>query len=207
MTNTKQPTTKEITKELEKDKVLIIRAETYAQGLTITDKSGYDEAMKEGIDIKARLDALEGREKEITAPIKKLLDDATALFKPGKTTLKEALATIRLKMSTWYQDEEKRVAAEKAKILAREGEGKGKFTPQTVLKKTEEIKAPEKTSKSTEGGSATVRKIPEYVVTDASLLPREFLVPDMAKIKEHLKLGKPVPGAEIREKVTTSFNV
>lgn len=198
--------TKELTKELEKDKVTIIRAETYATGLAIIKKEDYDQAMKEGLEIKAVLDKLEGREKEITAPLKEALDGVVALFKPNKTKLKDALTTIRTKMATWYAEEEKRAREEKAKLLAREGEGKGKLKPETVLKKTGEIVTPEKTAKSDEGGSVTMKKIPEYVVTDEALLPREFLTPDMAKIKEALKLGKPVPGAEIREKLVPSFN-
>lgn len=199
------PSTKELTKELEKGSVEITRAETYATGLVVKSKEDYDAAMAEGLAFKAVLDKLESREKEITAPLKEALDSVTALFKPNKLKVKEALATIKLKMGTWYTEEEKRVAEEKAKLLAREGEGKGKLKPETVLKKTNEIATPDKTVKS-EAGKATVRKIPEYVVTDESKLPREFLMPDMAKIKEALKFGKEVPGAEIREKVVTAFS-
>ena len=49
----------------------------------------------------------------------------------------------------------------------------------------------------TMGGTSSIRKIPTPVIFDESLLPREYLVPDVPKINRAVKDGIKIPGTRL----------
>ena len=52
---------------------------------------------------------------------------------------------------------------------------------------------------TTENNAASIRKVWKAVITNEKLIPREFLVPDTAKIVEHCKKGGTLPGVEWKQ--------
>jgi hypothetical protein len=61
-------------------------------------------------------------------------------------------------------------------------------------------------SVKTESGRADVREIWRYEITDESLIPREYLTPDLSKIGMDVRGGKrEIPGVKIFPEKSTSF--
>jgi hypothetical protein len=142
------------------------------------------------------------RKEEITKPLSEALSSARDLFKPIETSHAEAERIIKGKMLAYQAQQEKARAEATAKIAAKVEAGTIK--PETAIKKMEAL-VEVKTSSQGRVGAFATRIVRKYRITDASKLPRQFLMPDMSKITEALKSGVVVPGAEIyEEKVIAS---
>lgn len=144
------------------------------------------------------LDAIKAQEALVVNPLKQALKAKQAEFAPLKLKLTSLVVAIRTKMSEYQTAEMRRVAEEKAKIASRIKEGKGNLSVETGVARIEAIEKPEEAIK-TEAGKVSFVTQTKLQITDVSLIPREYLVPDEKLIKEELKAGKTVKGAELIE--------
>lgn len=148
------------------------------------------EDMERGADmlhvIKKIEDSIITRKEAITRPLMAALSSAREMFKPLELGHAEAKKTIKGKMLVYQVAEEERVAADKAKIEGRVE--RGTMRADTAIKKLNEM---EEAPKSATGsvGKASVRTIVKIRISDESLIPREYLVPDMTKITEAVLRG------------------
>ena len=108
------------------------------------------------------------------------------------------------------EEEAKRKAEEEAKKLQEQADN-GEITRMEAAAKSmfaridASMEAPEKTVKTEKGAKATEKFITEYVVVDKTLIPLEFMEPNMVAIKNSFKSGVLVPGVEERKKAIISF--
>lgn len=127
--------------------------------------------------------AKQAREKEssIITPLKKAIKEIQSLFSPFLHLI---------------EDGEKNAKAEMIAFLHKMEMEKEKINEQLVSGKIAKVSTAVRKLEALEIKSAdsSVRKVWVLVETDATLTPREYLVPDETRIKEALKAGKIIPG-------------
>lgn len=143
--------------------------------------------------VNKKLDAVKKEKEKITKPANEALKAARALFKPVEDQLGGAVLAIRKEMSRYQTESKKAADEEAAKIAARVGKGKGKYTPETAVAKMEEIETPE-TSVATEEGMVRFRTEKKFEVMDVSKLPTEYILPNEVAIRAAMKTGVEIPG-------------
>lgn len=131
---------------------------------------------------------------EITGPLMKSLASIRDLFKPLETSLQLANKTIKEKMLAWQIAEDERVQKEKDRITKRVE--KGTMKAETAAGKLETLgDAPVKSSG--EVGKSTIREVKKVRIIDESIIPREYLIPNMTAITEAvIRKGAIIPGIE-----------
>lgn len=141
--------------------------------------------------------AVTERKKEITRPLMDALASARDLFKPLETGPAEAKKTIKAKMLDYQIKEEEMINLQKERVEKRVE--KGTMRIDTAVQKLENIGDVPK-SFSGEHSKTSLRTVTKVRVTDKSLLPIEYLEPDMVKIKDAvLKQKLSIPGTETYE--------
>lgn len=157
--------------------------------MTITSKEDFDKA-NEFLSVVMNVEkALVERKAEITRPLMDGLASVRSLFKPLETDHAEAKKTIKAKMLEYSIAEDERIEKEKARVEARVE--KGTMRVDTAVRKLENIG---------EKPTTALRTVTKIRVIDEALIPREYLIPDMDKIKDAVMKQKlTVPGVETYE--------
>ncbi len=164
-----------------------------AQEITINT----DADMEAAADVLSRIKKvgklIKERKEQITRPLMESLNSARDLFKPLEQNHEDAERVIKNKMLAYQREVAEKNRIEQEKLAARVE--KGTMKQETAIAKVENQ---QEVKKQAEGkvGKVTTRKVTKYRVVDESKLPREFLMPNMAKINEALKAGQEVSGAE-----------
>ena len=126
----------------------------------------------------------------ITRPLMAGLAEARNLFKPFELSYTEAEKTIKAKMLTFSIAEEERIEKEKARVEARVE--KGTMRVDTAIEKLGAIDGGKASM-----GKSSLKKVTKIRIVDVTLIPNEFMVPDLTKITEAvLKNGLTIPGVE-----------
>jgi hypothetical protein len=126
-------------------------------------------------------------ERKITDPLTDALDATRDLFRPFYSKVNEAETTIKLLMSVYMEDNKKKIAILEEKVA--NGEIKN---ISTFVKKVGAL--------TIENNAASIRKVWKAILTNEKVIPRQFLMPDTAKIVAHLKAGgAPIPGVEWKQ--------
>ena len=183
------------TKEVEEEARSIAPISEHALSLTIESPEQVKEGEELLTKIKEAKKQLTARKEAITRPAMAALASIRDLFKGPETVLAEAEKIVKGKMLEYNALEEERIETEKAKAASALAAGT--------------IKEGTAVAKTLAAGVATkmkTRTLTKVRVTDESLLPREYLVPDLKLItKAIIDEGKEVPGAEsYKEKVLAS---
>lgn len=132
------------------------------------------------------------KEKSLTDPLQQVIRDIQALFKPFRTIVDNAEKTAKLEMVA-FQDKMERLRIKVAQDLQ-----DGKIAKlSTAAKKIAETEFHSPTS--------SVRKVWTLEIVDIGDIPREYLVPDEAKIREAFKAGKKVTGCKWEQKNTIAI--
>lgn len=140
------------------------------------------------------------RKEAITRPLMASLASVRDMFKPLETACADAKKTIKGKIMAWQTLEEERIEKEKNRIESRVE--KGTMRADTAAGKLENLGEAPKTAKGSVGKVQT-RIVPKVRVVDETLIPREYLVPDMTAITNAvIREGKQIPGIERYEEKT-----
>jgi hypothetical protein len=137
---------------------------------------------------------VEERKILITRPLMAALASARDLFKPIELQLSEANKMIKAKMLAWQIEEDDRIQKEQDRIAKRVG--KGTMKAETAAGKLEALG---ETGKGSEGqvGKSSIREVRKVRIVDETMIPREYLVPDMQKITEAIiRQGLKISGVE-----------
>lgn len=141
--------------------------------------------------------AVTERKELITRPLMTALVSARDLFKPLEVGYAEAKKTIKAKMLDYSIVEEQRITLEKSRVEARVE--KGTMRVDTAVKKLEGIGDAPK-SFAGESSRTSLKTVTKVRVVDKSLIPLEYMEPDMVKINQAvLKQKLIVPGVETFE--------
>ncbi len=183
-------------KELKEYKSQVTFVQKAANDLVISS----NEDMEKGTDllnaVKQIKTAITERKEQITRPLMTALASARDLFKPLETGHAEAEKTIKAKMLAFSESEQTRIDTDKDRIQKRVE--KGTMKVETALDKLENLGEVGK-SFSGDSGKVSIRVIRKVRVVDETLLPREYLVPDLKKITQDALQGKLIPGIDIYE--------
>lgn len=127
------------------------------------------------------------------------LDAVTAtrnLFKPFEEQLSEAEGAIKDKMIRYEADVD--AAAKKQEATIEKKLDEGTMKPETAARKIEQI--PTVGSQVTGArGVVQFRIQKKIVIENATLLPREYLIPDESKIRKAALAGLQIPGVKVVE--------
>jgi len=171
---------------------LIVQAES----LSITDADSMRDATVLLSQVNCHLDRVTAEREKVTKPLNEALKAERARWKPIEDILNSAISTLRSTISVYQTAEIKRADEEKAKLASRVGDGKGKLQFTTAVRKMSEIEVPD-AKVVTDVGGLTFRATQVLVITDATLIPREYLLVDERKVLEALKRGVVVAGAHV----------
>jgi len=157
------------------------------------------EQEKESVDILAKIKTtgkmLTARKEEITRPLMTSLSKIRDLFKPRELELAEAEKIIKSKVLAYRIEQDEKAEKEKARIAARVE--KGTMKPETAGQKLAAIPDTAKTVVSSSGSKLSTVTVQKVRILDEQSIPREYLVPDLAKITNAiLKEGAVIPGVE-----------
>jgi hypothetical protein len=124
------------------------------------------------------------------------LRNARDLFRPVEEQFEHAEALIKRKLLDYKQKKDAEARAKEAKIAAQAEKGTIKL--ETAERKMGEIERVETTTRG-KVGEVQVRKVKKVRITNESLLPRSYLVPDMVIIRRDALAGIAIPGTEVFE--------
>lgn len=210
---------------------IVIKAPSEAEGAEAKESTSAVVANAKALKIKTREDlttvatealtqvatkrkAFEKQRVEMKAPSLEAGKRVDNFWKPFISELEEAERIIKSSMTTAKSKFDKEDAEREAKIMARaEKEGRGRITEDTAISQISNIDRVDRTVR-TESGSATFKKIKQVTVTDEALIPRKYLVVDMAALRRdaiqlfELQAGghtvEQIPGVEVKETETVA---
>jgi hypothetical protein len=185
-----------LTKELAPFKATISKAETAATALqikTVDDLTGATDLLGK---IKTVGKAITQKKESITKPLNEALRNIRDFFRPVETQWANAEQIVKSKMIDYQNAELAKAAAETKKVEKKVEAGK-----MTFEKGAEKIEAvtPQKNVVAV-SGAVQFRTIKEVVVDNETLIPREYLILDMVKIRKVALAGVSIPGVRVIEK-------
>ena len=165
-----------------------------ANELTISNEEDMAKASDMLSELKLVETALNETKVSITRPIMDSLASVRDLFKPLEKNFTSAKTTIKAKMLDYSVAEEKRITEEQARVEKRLE--KGTLRTDTAIRKMEEIGEVKK-SFAGSAGKTSIRTVTKMRIADESLIPREYLTPDLKKITDAVLREKlSIPGVE-----------
>lgn len=188
---------------MKKNEVALIESQVsplVAKAVSIIINDG--ESMKEAVEflsmLNTRLERVVAEREKVTKPLNEALKAERARWKPLEVSLGSAIALVRAGISK-YQTQAVRIAKEaQEKVIARVGDGKGKFTLNTAVRKLREIDTPE-AKIQTEAGDVRFRIVKKFEVMDITLLPSTYLLPNEPMIRKAMGEGIEVSGVRYYE--------
>lgn len=142
-------------------------------------------------NIKLALKGVTQKKKEITDPLNLALGKIRELFRPIETSLSTAEIEVKQKMLEYQQKVDAQAKEDLEKI--EEKVSSGEMTFSEANQSATEIQSMPTTVESKKG-SVTFKEIQVVKIIDESSIPREYLVPDMVKIRKVALAGVTIPG-------------
>lgn len=136
------------------------------------------------------------KKETITKPLNEALKNVRAFFAPLEKQWWDAEKIVKDKMIDYQNDQLAKAAKQTEKVEEKVAAGKMSFE-----KAAEKIEAvtPQKNI-TTNAGAAQFRTVREVVIDNETLIPREYLVLDMVKIRKVALAGVGIPGVRVVEK-------
>lgn len=189
-----------LTKELAPFKTTISKAETAATALqikTVDDLTGATELLGK---IKTVGKAITQKKESITKPVNEALKNVRAFFAPLEKQWWNAEKIVKDKMINYQNDQIAKAAKETEKI--EDKVEKGKLTFGKAAERIEAV-TPQKNVVAN-SGAIQFRTKKEVVIDNEMLIPREYLILDMIKIRKVALAGVNIPGVRVIEKQTVA---
>lgn len=143
-------------------------------------------------------DRITEEKEKVTKPLNQALAAERARWKPAELMYKDGIDYLRAQLSKYQTAKVKEAKDEEARIAARMGEGRGKISVETAVRKMGEVEQPEKRVETTEG-MVSYRTDKILRLLDESLIPRKYLMVDEKAVLAALVAGETVPGAAVEE--------
>ncbi len=165
--------------------------------LVITDINSLKSATSLLSQLNQYNDRITEEKERVTKPLNEALKAERSRWKPLETLYKDAIDSLRAKMSTYQTNLTRATTEAKTAIVSRIAPGKGNLSLDTAIKKIEAITTPEKET-ATEEGLVQFREKQVLKVTDLAKIREytKYWILDEQTLLKDLKEGKIVPGAE-----------
>jgi len=144
---------------------------------------------------------IEGKRQEYSTTLRRLASQWDKEFTPAIEAVDGLIGYLKEGILSYTREQEKkrqllqeeldRKAEEERK--AAEARGDVSQIPETIPELVPEVQRTMRTN----GGTSTVKKVPYLDITNESLIPRRYLLPNTTKIFGDLKAGIEVPGTKI----------
>jgi len=182
------------TKELAVLKGQVTKLEAQSQSVTIITQDDYTGAIDIISKLKETGKLIKDKKESITKPLNEALRNARDLFAPIEEQFAIAEVIIKTKILDYKRkvDEKARIAEAK---IAKQAES-GHIKIETAEKKMDAIERVETTTKG-KVGEVQIRKVKKVRIVDATVLPREYLIPNETLIRKDALDGKIIPGVEV----------
>lgn len=186
----------EVNKELEVVKSNTSKALAAANALAVTN----DEELAKATDLLTSInragDMMKKLKDGIIKPMNEALKSVRAMFSPPEDEYEKAIMIVKQKMLIYHNAAEAKRRQEEARIAARVE--KGTMKVETAARKIEDMPAIQTKIATGNGlGSAVFKEEKKVVIVDETLIPRQYLVPDMVLIRRAALAGVEIPGVKI----------
>lgn len=155
------------------------------KAMVISTATEFETAIAITTDVKAQRARVEELRQSFVGPMNLSVKRINAFFKPVDLAYAEAEATLKTKILA-YRDQQEREREKLLKEAEAEGQGGSYATAASIIDQAEATVVPKVVNFS-------VTKVWDGEIIDASKLPREYLVPDVAKLKAVTKACKGDP--------------
>lgn len=186
------------TKDLAVHKARATRVSNTIEKMTIASEEDYSKAGDYLLEIrKARKEVVE-KKRGILDPINLAAKRTREFFKPVEIMLDQAQGKAERAMLDYRRQAEAEEKAKEAEL--EEKMDRGEITIDEAIGEAEKVQQPAKTVYGARG--RTTVRVTEDVEVDLTELPREYMLPDMVKIRDHA-LGRSghdrrnIPGVKI----------
>lgn len=163
---------------LEKEARPLIKALT---AIEVVDQESYAKASEKMKALKELGKSAEAKKKSLTDPLTKVITDIRDLFRPFELLIAGLEGRTKESMLLFVEKQN-----DKRKQIEQDLESGKIKKVSTAVRKLAELEVSAKGSQ--------IRKVWQVVEVNAAETPIEYMVPDVAKIKEALKAGKKVKG-------------
>ncbi len=132
-------------------------------------------------------------------PLKEHIKAMDGYFKPSTLVLEQADRMIRNKLSAYQMDLARKAELKKEKILEKMEDGRIDIHKGTA--QMAKVDLPN-TPKRMDEGTVSYQTRREVTIVDELKLPRDYLIPDLTKIRKVALAGINIPGVEVTEMKT-----
>jgi len=144
--------------------------------------------------IKGDMKRLKERKERITRPLNEALKEIRDFFRPAEQRLEEAEVLLKSAIGAAQKAiyEQNRIAQQQTQMALQQGDVRLAAQVSGAIQGTE---APQ---------GLSFRERFSYRVVNAAIIPREFLMPDDKRIKEHVSkygMANPIPGIAVEPEV------
>ena len=181
-----------------------------ASALSVVDDETNHRAVGLAGEAKRVFKAIEAKRKELVKEPNRYVRAVNAFAKQFTEKLKQVETSLKRKVADYQYrlelERRKREAEEKRKReeLQRKMEAEAKEAGVEPVKLPDPVVPERPKVTRTETGSAHLRMEWTFEIKDETKLPREYLIPDMKKIRAAVKAGvRTIPGVKIFERPTT----
>ncbi len=143
-------------------------------------------------------DNIDEEKERVLGPLREAEKAERSRWKPAELAYKKGIEWLRSQLSLYQTAKVKAAKAEEAKIASRMGEGRGKISVDTAVRKIGEIVQPDKRVETSEG-MVSFRTDKILKIVDENLIPRKYLKVDEKAVLAALIAGQEVAGAVVEE--------
>jgi len=187
----------EITKELQ---VVIKRqaegADKGSKELIIKTKEDMANASELFVKIKQAEKYVKDEKEKLTRGLLDSLSNIRAFFKPYETSIQSAKELLQSKMISFQNKEEEKAQEKIDKVVEKVEEGK--LTFEKANEKIEELEVGKRID--VKEGEVQFKTVKDYEITDEKLIPKEYWVLDLVKLRKDALSGVEITGVKIVEK-------
>lgn len=183
-----------------------------AVGLKVTDDVGEAECTKMGSTLQGGIKEMRALGNRIKKPFADVVSTINTTTKMHIERMEAAKALLISKLDMYRAAKELKAKKEAERLrkeaeaaqaqLDKQAEELGVEAPQVNIPT---VAPPKASATRTAKGSSFQKKETIVEITDESLLPREYLIPDMVKIRKAAKGGVDIPGVSVKEVKKSQF--
>jgi len=192
-------------KELKKVQLNVTKVATNSLALEIKNEKDMSQATELLSQLNLKASEVKKDKEKLTKPLNTVLKDIRGRYKPMETQLEKGIKHIRSVMGIYQTEKEEQAEAEREKIVARVGQGRGKLKVETAVSKMAEVTGAD-VKVAGESGSVTFKKDYEIISVNKREVPEDFLIVDEVGIRKLLNAGSEEVAGVVAKKIKVPIN-